>query len=158
MLVLSGGVSVGQRDYVPEALRTLGVRQVLHRIAQRPGKPMWFGIGPQGQVVFALPGNPVSVLVCAARYLLPALQSATGLVAEPPMQVCLESAVDSNPALTFFVPVRVHYDAAGRAMATPLPPGTSGDFSSLPRTHGFVELPPGPAVVPTGTVATFYRW
>jgi molybdopterin molybdotransferase len=58
VLVLSGGVSVGQRDYVPEALRALGVRQVLHRIAQRPGKPMWFGIGPQGQVVFGLPGNP----------------------------------------------------------------------------------------------------
>ncbi|OOG56530.1 molybdopterin molybdotransferase MoeA [Rhodanobacter sp. C03] len=158
VLVLSGGVSVGQRDYVPEALRTLGVRQVLHRIAQRPGKPMWFGIGPQGQVVFALPGNPVSALVCAARYLLPALQSATGLAAEPPMPVCLESAVDTNPALTFFVPVHVHHDASGRAMATPLPPGTSGDFSSLPRTHGFVELPPGLAVVPAGTVATFYRW
>jgi len=158
VLVLSGGVSVGQRDYVPEALRKLGVRQVLHRIAQRPGKPMWFGIGPQGQVVFALPGNPVSVLVCAARYLLPALQSATGLTAGPPMQVCLESAVDTNPALTFFVPVRVHHDATGWPMATPLPPGTSGDFSSLPRTHGFVELPPGLAVVPAGTVATFYGW
>lgn len=158
VLVLSGGVSVGQRDYVPEALRMLGVRQVLHRIAQRPGKPMWFGIGPQGQVVFALPGNPVSVLVCAARYLLPALQSATGLVAEAPMQTCLESAVNANPALTFFVPVRVHHDASGRAMAIPMPPGTSGDFSALPRTHGFVELPPGLAVVPAGTVATFYRW
>ena len=158
VLVLSGGVSVGQRDYVPEALRMLGVRQVLHRIAQRPGKPMWFGIGPHGQVVFALPGNPVSVLVCAARYLLPALQSATGLVAETAMPVCLESAVATNPALTFFVPVHIHHDASGRAMATPLPPRTSGDFSSLPRTHGFVELPPGLAVVPAGTAATFYRW
>ncbi|OOG46831.1 molybdopterin molybdotransferase MoeA [Rhodanobacter sp. C01] len=158
VLVLSGGVSVGQRDYVPEALRTLGVRQVLHRIAQRPGKPMWFGIGPQGQVVFALPGNPVSVLVCAARYLLPSLQSATGLAAETAMPVCLESAVATSPALTFFVPVRVHHDATGRAMATPLPPGTSGDFSALPRTHGFVELPPGTAIVPAGTVATFYGW
>lgn len=158
VLVLSGGVSVGQRDYVPEALRMLDVRQVLHRIAQRPGKPMWFGIGPQGQVVFALPGNPVSALVCAVRYLLPALQSATGLAAELPMQVCLESAVDTSPALTFFVPVRVHHDSTGRAMATPLPPGTSGDFSSLPRTHGFVELPPGLAIAPAGTIATFYRW
>lgn len=158
VLVLSGGVSVGQRDYVPEALRTLGVRQVLHRIAQRPGKPMWFGIGPQGQVVFALPGNPVSALVCAARYLLPALQSASGLAAEPPMQVCLESAVDTGAALTFFVPVRVHHDSAGRAMAAPLPPGTSGDFSALPRTQGFVELPAGRASTPAGTVAAFHRW
>jgi molybdopterin molybdotransferase len=158
VLVLSGGVSVGQRDYVPKALRSLGVHQVLHRIAQRPGKPMWFGIGPQGQVVFALPGNPVSALVCAARYLLPALQSATGLVAEPPMQVCLESTVNSSAALTFFVPVHVHHDPAGRAMAAPLPPGTSGDFSALPRTHGFVELSSGLASTPAGTVAAFYRW
>jgi molybdopterin molybdotransferase len=158
VLVLSGGVSMGQRDYVPEALRMLGVRQVLHRIAQRPGKPMWFGIGPQGQVVFALPGNPVSALVCAARYLLPALQWATGLAAEPPMPVCLESAVNANPALTFFVPVRVHCDLTGRAMAAPLPPGTSGDFSALPRTHGFVELPAGSTGAPAGTVAAFYRW
>ncbi|MGH8159583.1 MAG: molybdopterin molybdotransferase MoeA [Rhodanobacter sp.] len=158
VLVLSGGVSVGQRDYVPEALRTLGVRQVLHRIAQRPGKPMWFGIGPQGQVVFALPGNPVSALVCAARYLLPALQSSSGLAAEPPMRVCLESAVNNSAALTFFVPVHVHHDPTGRAMASPLPPGTSGDFSSLPRTQGFVELPSGLKSTPAGTVATFYRW
>jgi molybdopterin molybdotransferase len=131
---------------------------VLHRIAQRPGKPMWFGIGLQGQVVFALPGNPVSALVCAVRYLLPALQSASGLVAEPPVRVCLESAVNTSGALTFFVPVRVHHDLAGRAIAVPLPPGTSGDFSSLPRTQGFVELPPVPASTLAGTVATFHRW
>ncbi len=158
VLVLSGGVSVGQRDHVPEALRTLGVRQVLHRIAQRPGKPMWFGIGPQGQVVFALPGNPVSAVVCAARYLFPALQSATGLVDEAPIQVCLESAATSSPSLTVFLPVHVHHDATGRAMATPLPPGTSGDFSSLPRTQGFVELPAGLASTPAGSVVAFHRW
>lgn len=158
VLVLSGGVSVGQRDYVPEALRSLGVRQVLHRIAQRPGRPMWFGIGPRGQAVFALPGNPVSVLVCAVRYLLPALQSACGLAAAPPVQVCLERALDASASLTFFVPVRVHHDPAGRAMAVPLPTGTSGDFSALPRTHGFVEVPAGSASTPAGTVAVFHRW
>ena len=158
VLVLSGGVSVGQRDYVPEALRLLGVQQIFHRIAQRPGKPMWFGIGPQGQAVFALPGNPVSVLVCAARYLLPALQAATGQAIEPPPQLCLDSAVDSLAALTLFVPVRVHHAADGRTMAAPLRPGTSGDFSALPRTQGFVELPPGMAGAPVGTRAAFYRW
>ena len=158
VLVLSGGVSVGQRDYVPEALRALGVRQVLHRIAQRPGKPMWFGVGPQGQVVFALPGNPVSALVCASRYLLPALQSATGQVAQSPTWVSLESALDRHAALTLFVPVRVHHDATGRVIASPLPPGTSGDFSLLPRTHGFVELPSGLTGAPAGTVVAFYRW
>ena len=64
VLILSGGVSMGQRDFVPGVLQELGVERVFHKIAQRPGKPMWFGIGPRGQAVFALPGNPVSALVC----------------------------------------------------------------------------------------------
>ena len=158
VLVLSGGVSAGQRDYVPEALRSLGVRQVLHRIAQRPGKPMWFGIGPQGQVVFALPGNPVSALVCATRYLLPALQAAMGLLAPPPVRVRLQGEVATHPELTCFVPVRVRHDDLGCALADPVPSRTSGDFSFLPRTYGFVQLPPMPAAAPAGTVATLYRW
>lgn len=158
VLVLSGGVSAGQRDYVPEALRILGVRQVLHRIAQRPGKPMWFGIGAQGQVVFALPGNPVSALVCATCYLLPALQAAMGLQEPPPVRVRLQDEVATHPELTCFVPVQVHHDDRGCALAQPVPSHTSGDFSSLPRTHGFVQLPPMPAAAPAGTVATLYHW
>ena len=64
VLILSGGVSMGQADYVPQVLDELGVKVVFHKISQRPGKPMWFGIGPGKQAVFALPGNPVSSLVC----------------------------------------------------------------------------------------------
>lgn len=158
ILVLSGGVSVGQRDFVPEALRSLGVEQVLHRIAQRPGKPMWFGIGLQGQIVFALPGNPVSALVCAVRYLLPALDQAMGLAPRPPERVVLAEAAGTSPALTCFVPVRVHDDDAARSVAVPVPMPTSGDFSALPRTDGVVELAPSDSRAPAGTVAYLYRW
>jgi molybdopterin molybdotransferase len=158
VVVLSGGVSVGPRDVVPAALDALGVRQVLHRIAQRPGKPMWCGTGPQQQVVFALPGNPVSALVCAVRHLLPALQSAIGLTPAPPLQVCLESALDASTSLTLFVPVRLHQDSMGRTMASPLPASTSGDFSALPHTHGFVQIPSGQAFAPAGAMVAFHRW
>ncbi|WP_198651467.1 molybdopterin molybdotransferase MoeA [Dyella sp. C11] len=158
VLVLSGGVSMGQRDYVPEALAAQGVRKVLHRIAQKPGKPMWFGLGPRGQVVFALPGNPVSALVCATRYALPALRAAQGESAISPETVCLDGEVDLNPMLVSFVPAHVKTDDQGRLMATPVPSKTSGDFSSLPRTQGFVQLPPGTGKAPSGTVATFWRW
>ncbi|HET6432846.1 molybdopterin molybdotransferase MoeA [Dyella sp.] len=158
VLVLSGGVSVGQRDFVPEALRALGVDKVLHRLAQRPGKPMWFGIGPQGQVAFALPGNPVSALVCAVRHLLPALEQAMGLAPRPPERVVLAAPAVTSPALTCFVPVRVHHDDAGRAVATPVPAPTSGDFSALPGTDGVVELAPSAEPAPAGTVAALYRW
>jgi molybdopterin molybdotransferase len=158
VLLLSGGVSMGQRDYVPAALMGQGVRKVFHRIAQKPGKPMWFGIGPRGQAVFALPGNPVSALVCATRYARPALRAAQGLLAPAPEWVCLDSDVDVNPQLASFMPARVQSDAQGRLMAYPVPSKTSGDFSSLPRTQGFVQLPPGQGKAPAGSVAAFYRW
>src|SRR6185437_2323832 len=68
VLVLSGGVSMGRFDLVPGVLADLGVQCVLHGVAQRPGKPMWFGTSTEGHAIFALPGNPVSTLVCLIRY------------------------------------------------------------------------------------------
>jgi len=58
VLVLSGGVSMGKLDLVPKVLDELGVHTVFHKVAQRPGKPMWFGVASSGAAVFALPGNP----------------------------------------------------------------------------------------------------
>jgi molybdopterin molybdotransferase len=158
VLILTGGVSMGQRDYVPEVLHELGVERVFHKIAQRPGKPMWFGIGAQGQAVFALPGNPVSALVCAARYVLPALLESMGQTVIPPRRVTLAAALDHRAALTWFVPVRLQPDELGGQTALPLPPPTSGDFSGLTHTDGCVELPPGPASFPIGFIANYYSW
>ncbi|MHA6203632.1 molybdopterin molybdotransferase MoeA [Dyella soli] len=158
VLILSGGVSVGQRDYVPESLDALGVRRVFHRIAQKPGKPMWFGAGPRGQVVFALPGNPVSALVCTIRYARPALLASMGMAAGQPEQVRLDGPVDASELLTCFVPAHVHSDAQGSMIAHAVPSRTSGDFSALPRTHGVVQLPPGQATAAAGDVVAFYRW
>jgi len=67
VLVLSGGVSMGRFDLVPKVLEELGVRAIFHKVAQRPGKPLWFGVAPSGAAVFGLPGNPVSTLVCLTR-------------------------------------------------------------------------------------------
>ena len=158
VVIISGGVSMGQRDYVPEALAALGVKRAFHRIAQRPGKPMWFGVGPAGQLIFALPGNPVSSLVCAVRYVRPALLAAMGLGPDTPEWVCLDGEVETNPALTCFTPVQVRQDASGRSIAHPVPSPTSGDFSSLARAHGVVQLPSGEDRVLAGAVAPLYRW
>jgi molybdopterin molybdotransferase len=78
VLILSGGVSAGRFDYVPSVLSDLGVRRIFHKVAQRPGKPLWFGMSSDGKPVFALPGNPVSTLVCLVRYVLPALDQLCG--------------------------------------------------------------------------------
>lgn len=158
VLVLSGGVSMGRFDLVPRALEELGVHVIFHKVAQRPGKPLWFGVAPSGAAVFALPGNPVSTLVCLARYVIPALFASMGEAARPPEKIALSAPVTVNPALAFFLPVRVEVDDWGRAWAAPAPTNGSGDFTALGGTDGFVELPPGPNVYPKGFVTRLYRW
>jgi len=158
VLILSGGVSMGRFDLVPKALIELGVEQVFHKIAQRPGKPMWFGIGPQGQAVFGLPGNPVSTLVCLIRYVIPAIGAAMGTKRETPERFALSAPVTFESPLTYFLPVTIEHDDWGRPWAHPRATRGSGDFLSLAATDGFVELPPGPNTFPKGFVASVYRW
>jgi molybdopterin molybdotransferase len=158
VLILSGGVSMGKFDLVPKVLMQLGVQEVFHNIAQRPGRPMWFGIGPQGQAVFGLPGNPVSTLVCLIRYVIPAIAEAMGTRRVLPERLALAAPVTFQPPLTYFLPVAIEHDDWGRPWATPRPPNGSGDFLSLAGTDGFVELPPGPNTYPRGFVASVYRW
>jgi molybdopterin molybdotransferase len=158
VLVLSGGVSMGRYDLVPEVLAQLGVELVLHRVAQRPGKPMWFGVRHPDKSVFALPGNPVSALVCTIRYVIPGLRAAMGARTVPPEPIALAEPFELKPRLSFFLPVKRVVDADGRIGARPCPTRGSGDFTSLIGTDGFVELPPGPQTVPAGFVAPFYGW
>ncbi len=158
VLILSGGVSMGQLDLVPQALEALAVQPIFHKVAQRPGKPLWFGVAASGAAVFALPGNPVSTLVCLARYVVPALFAAMAQDVEPPEKIALSAPVTVTSPVAFFLPVRVEVDDWGRAWAVPCPTNGSGDFTSLAGTDGFVELPPGPNNYPKGFVSRLYRW
>ena len=158
VLVLSGGVSMGKADFVPQALENLGVRLVFHKIRQRPGKPMWFGIGPKNQAVFALPGNPVSSLVCCRQYVLPALLAASGGVMPEAHRATLTEDVKFGADLTFFMPVRITSMEDGRIGAVPVRTNTSGDFSALSGTYGFVELAREQADFPAGTSVALHPW
>jgi molybdopterin molybdotransferase len=158
VLILSGGVSKGKFDLVPQVLEQLGVREVFHGVAQRPGKPMWFGVGPNGQSVFGLPGNPVSTLVCLIRFVIPALIAAAGAAKVSHERLALSAPVSSDLPLTLFMPVSVVPDQWGRVWAKPRPTNTSGDYISLVGTDGFVELPAGPNTYPKEFVANIYRW
>jgi molybdopterin molybdotransferase len=159
VVILSGGVSMGKFDLVPRALQELGVHVVFHKLAQRPGKPLWFGLAPSGAAVFALPGNPVSTLVCLTRYVVPALFAAMGQAPRPPVErIALAAPVVVKPALAYFLPVKVEIDDWGLAWANPAPTNGSGDFTSLGGTDGFVELPPGPNTYAKGFVTRLYRW
>lgn len=156
-LILSGGVSMGQFDYVPGALERLNATAVFHRIRQRPGRPMWFGVSRQHKPIFALPGNPVSTLVCTARYVLPAFRHASGIESADGEWVQLGSDVDAPTNLTYFLAVKLHYGTGG-IEAEPRPTNSSGDFISLAGTDGFVELAPRRATYTAGSVVRLYRW
>ncbi len=158
VLVLSGGLSMGKLDLVPQVLQELGVRCVFHKVAQRPGKPLWFGIAGSGAAVLGLPGNPVSTAVCVSRYVLPALAASQGQTASPPERMALGAPVTVDPPLTLFMPIRIEGDDWGRSWAMPAPTNGSGDFTALAGTDGFVELPPGPNTYPRGFVTRIHRW
>lgn len=77
ILLVSGGISVGDYDYVREALLQNGVEELFYKINQKPGKPLFFG-RKEEKIVFALPGNPASSLTCFYVYALPALKKRMG--------------------------------------------------------------------------------
>ncbi len=158
VLILSGGVSMGKADYVPQVLADLGVEVVFHKVSQRPGKPMWFGKGKTGQLVFALPGNPVSALVCCRQYVVPSLARASGLRNAPPEFAALATSVSFRPELTCFQPVRLTSNTSGQVIAIPVKTNTSGDFAALSGTDGYVELPKEQTHFVSGTSVFLHRW
>jgi molybdopterin molybdotransferase len=157
VLVLSGGVSKGKFDFVPAALQAQGVTEVFSQVAQRPGRPMWFGVGSRGQLVFGLPGNPVSTVICLIRFVLPALRAAMQGRPATRERVALVEA-SSGRKMTYYMPVTLLPDSGQRAVVSTQPPNGSGDFLALAGTSGFVELPPRPEGYPAGFEADFYRW
>ncbi len=139
VLILSGGVSKGKKDFVPEVLEELKVEKLFHRVKQRPGKPFWFGKSENGTLVFAFPGNPVSTFLCFQKYFKPWLNKCRGLVV-PEQFARLADDFNFKPQLTYFLSVKV-VNRQGVLSAEPLPGGGSGDLANLTRVDGFLELP-----------------
>jgi molybdopterin molybdotransferase len=157
VMILSGGVSMGRFDFIPQVLGELDVRVVFHKVAQRPGKPLWFGVGAGGQTVYALPGNPVSTLACLTRYVLPGLQASQGETPVAVETINLAQSYEVKAPLSLFLPVKLTHDIAGQC-ALPQPTQGSGDFISLIGSVGFVELPPGPRIIAEDLPLPLYRW
>jgi len=141
VILLSGGISMGKFDYIPKALEDLQVKQLLHKVKQRPGKPFWFGKHENGVIVFAFPGNPVSTFMCMHRYFLPWLQSSLGLQAKQPVYAILDHDVYFHPELTYFLQVKLETSYEGKLLAKPIEGNGSGDFANLADTNAFMELP-----------------
>ena len=139
-IILSGGISMGKFDYVPQALEDLKVEKLFHKVEQRPGKPFWFGKHQSGVLVFAFPGNPVSTFMCLHRYFLPWLEGSLGIVSKP-AYAQLNEGINFTPPLQYFVQVKLKICKHGHLHATPIEGHGSGDFANLLDTDAFMELP-----------------
>jgi len=153
VVLTTGGVSVGQFDHVKVVLDELGLRQLFHGVAQRPGRPLKFGtIG--GRPIFGLPGNPVSTMVCFYLYVRPALRRMTSRsdLGLPRIMAQCASDIPTANNLTEFVRVTLSR-RNGEVYATPTGNQSSGVLSSLSRAHGLLIGPARERVLKAGSQA-----
>lgn len=139
-VLLSGGVSAGKLDFVPEVLEELKVEKMFHKVSQRPGKPFWFGRN-DSTVVFAFPGNPVSSFMCLNRFFKPWLMASYGLPSFAERYAILDKGFYFKPDLTYFLQVKINYGIDGRLIAVPIEGKGSGDLANLVDADAFLELP-----------------
>ncbi|MGL6127302.1 molybdopterin molybdotransferase MoeA [Chryseobacterium artocarpi] len=141
VLLMSGGVSMGKFDYLPKVCEELEVEKLFHKIKQRPGKPFWFGKNKDQKLVFAFPGNPVSVFMCLHRYFIPWLEKSLEISGTSPMFAVLQNDIDFPFALQYFAQVKLGVNELGQITAESVNTNGSGDFSHLADTNAFIELP-----------------
>lgn len=142
LILSSGGVSKGRFDFLPDILPGLGVKNVFHRVAQKPGKPLWFGANTkENKVVFALPGNPASTFANFLLYVVPWLRSSLGLGAIN-SEVSLGEPLENTKELTRYL--RVYLKTLnGTKQAFLRQDNGSGDLVSLALADGLITLSPG---------------
>lgn len=141
VLLLTGGVSAGDYDFVPSVLREMGATIVFHKLPLRPGKPVLGAVSESGCPIFGLPGNPVSVMVCARRLAMVAMRKRGGM--DQPFEshqfVQVVDTYCAPPGLTWFPLVRIGEDGQAHAIGGK----GSGDWVSAAQSDGFVQVPPG---------------
>lgn len=151
VLCVSGGVSVGPHDHVKPALRSLGVEERFWGVALKPGKPTWFGVAPGGTLVFGLPGNPVSAMVCFHLFARPALRVMAGAAPTDTRALArLDVAMEKLPAREQVV--RCLLSAADDGWhVTPTKSQGSHVLSSMLGAGAFALIPAGQGEQPAGS-------
>jgi molybdopterin molybdotransferase len=157
ILVLSGGVSAGKLDLVPGVLQELHVQPRFHKVKMKPGKPVFFGTHERG-LVFGLPGNPVSALVCFELFVRPAIRRLAGHADPGPFLVRANLAEDfpHRSDRPTYHPAWLEDGETGRSVRTVSWFG-SPDLRSVTRANCFVVLPPGEHLYRAGTPMSVLR-
>jgi len=156
VLLFSGAVSKGKFDFIPEVLDELGVDKLFHRVAQRPGKPFWFG-KKQNKTVFAFPGNPVSTFVSCMKYFYPWYHKSLGVNFINNKFAVLSKDFLFKPDLTYFLQVKLE-NKNGTCFATPIKGKGSGDLSNLIDADAFLELPADLANFTKGEIFPYLKY
>jgi molybdopterin molybdotransferase len=159
VVISTGGVSVGGHDLVREVQRELGVRELFWRIALKPGKPLSFGVygdvdaqapgGGAPTLVFGLPGNPVSALVCFELFVGPALAALQGSPDPRPAlaQAALATPVKANRIRDELIRVRM----TGDGLLMPFRGQESHQMVTAALADGLAWIPAGAGTLPAGT-------
>ncbi len=159
VVLVSGGVSVGDRDFVREELKTVGIREIFWRVAIKPGKPFYFGTGagpgPGLRYVFGLPGNPASAFVVFEEFIRPALRKMLGrrVLRTPTVAARLEQAVKPAPDRLSYLRARLAR-RGDRFYADPFAFQGSHGLAPLALANALVLIPPGTERLPAGTVVS----
>lgn len=153
IVILCGGVSAGDADHVPEMLAAAGVTPLFHKLAIKPGKPVWCGVGPGDTMVFALPGNPFSCLVGFILLIQPYLQACFGLPEEAPLSLPLGTAKKKFTPLDEFFPVRLH---GSPARLLPVSLNGSGDIRLGMQANALALHPAGMPELEEGTNINYF--
>ncbi|WP_018969736.1 molybdopterin molybdotransferase MoeA [Rubritalea marina] len=148
MLILTGGISKGQFDFIAPILKKLCGDPEFHGVAQRPGKPFAFHLKPIP--IFALPGNPLSVMACTARYVIPALRQHLATAFSPPQLPPVAVYLNPFPRTQILAAQMID----GRLL--PASPKNSGEYTATHHCSGVVQIPPHQS--PINTELPFYPW
>ena len=158
VIICSGGVSKGKFDFLPEVLEQIGVDCLFHKVAQRPGKPFWFGIKKDKCTVFALPGNPISSFLCFQKYVWYWLERCEKQRELKTTKGILNDKVEFLPKLTYFLEVELRHNDLGELMAFPKKGNGSGDLANMSKVDGFIQLPPNKTYFEKGDVYPILKY
>lgn len=156
VVITAGGMSMGTLDLVPQVFTDLGVRWLFHGINMRPGKPIAYGRGPNGQHVFGLPGNPASAFVCSWLFARAVIRGLQGFPPAPPhrwratLTHALTAAKDPRPS---FVPATVWNDDTQGLMVEPCTWSGSGDPFGLALANALLVCEIPTQAQPAGSTA-----
>jgi molybdopterin molybdotransferase len=154
ILVTTGGASVGDHDFVREALIAAGVKIDFWKIAMRPGKPLMFGRKGALRVI-GLPGNPVSALICARLFLKPLLDKMLGRPSEPPPPLArLTIAMAENDSRQDYVRSSLARDETGVLLATPHGKQDSSMLRTLAASDGLIIRAPHALAAAAGSLVS----